>query len=103
MLRQLLFKGRWIAFVDYDDFNFLGLTQRQDQFRAEAQQAICVRQHQSPDSLAQDQFEKVIESFLAIVQARTKVGRSLLTCEAATPSNHQREALSQASGGEGKQ
>lgn len=57
IMRQLLFKGRWIPFVDNDDLDVLDLTPRKDQFRAEAQQAILVGQHQASDALAQDQFE----------------------------------------------
>jgi len=46
--------------------------------RVKTQQAIFVGQHQSPDALSQDQFEKAIKSSLASVQTGTKVGDNLV-------------------------
>ena len=36
-------------------------------------------QHQLPDALTQDQFENVIEAFLASVQAGTEIGNNLIS------------------------
>ena len=39
-----------------------------------AQQSILVCQHEAPDALAQDQFEKMMQAFLAVIQARAEIG-----------------------------
>ena len=58
---------------------------RKNQLGAEAQQQIFVRQHQPPHALVQDQFEELIETFLAGVHPGAEIGDDFVPPALAAP------------------
>jgi hypothetical protein len=56
----------------------LDFAERKDQFGAEAQEPVLMRQDQPPQALVKGQFEEPVQTFLAIVRAGVEIGEDLV-------------------------
>lgn len=73
VLRQLFFKRRLFALVDYHDFDSLKFAKRERQFSDESHQPVFVSENQPPDLPTENHLKQLLESGFLVVDSASQV------------------------------
>ena len=78
ILYKLVLEGGLFRGVDDDDFGAEVLSQGEDQFRAEPQKAVLVRDHQAPNFTRADPLDQQTQALFVIVEPGAQVLQHLV-------------------------